>query len=151
MLKIYVWHILIAYFTTLTNCKNVVSASPKLNIGAKNALWKWASPSLSTRNSAFMHNYCLLKLRIYVFIFSCTFLHTECPIEGQVYTVCGTACPAICNKPQPLFCTLQCVRGCQCPLGTFLDELQNKCVEADECSKITCNRHCKLISCIFFS
>ena len=61
----------------------------------------------------------------------------ECPVEGQVYTDCGTACPPMCNKPQPLFCTLQCVAGCQCPSGTVLDELQNKCVKADECSKNT--------------
>ena len=43
----------------------------------------------------------------------------------------------MCNKPQPLFCTLQYVPGCHCPSGTVLDELQNKCVKADECSKNT--------------
>ena len=60
----------------------------------------------------------------------------ECPIEGQVYTECGTACPPVCNKAPQLFCTLQCVPGCQCPSGTVLDELQHKCVKAEECGKI---------------
>ena len=54
---------------------------------------------------------------------------------GLVYTDCCTVCPLMCNKPQPLFCTLQCVPGCQCLSGTVLDELQNKCVKPDECSK----------------
>ena len=77
----------------------------------------------------------------------------ECPIEGQVYTDCGTACPPMCNKPQPLFCTLQCVAGCQCPSGTVLDELQNKCVKADECSKNTFSHvaNCKMTGAVLYS
>ena len=58
----------------------------------------------------------------------------ECPIEGQLYNECGSACPPICGKPPPPFCTLQCVQGCQCPNGTLLDEAQNKCVTPDQCS-----------------
>ena len=65
-------------------------------------------------------------------------LYIECPIEGQVFTECGTACPPTCSKPQPGVCTLPCVIGCQCPSGTVLDEVQNKCVKRNKCGKITC-------------
>ena len=58
---------------------------------------------------------------------------TECPIEGQVFTTCGTACPPTCNNPGPLICTLQCVVGCQCPPGTVLDEKNKKCVKPEQC------------------
>jgi len=31
---------------------------------------------------------------------------------------------------------LNCREGCQCPTGTVLDEIQNKCVPIFKCSKI---------------
>ena len=54
---------------------------------------------------------------------------TSCLIEGQEYTECGTACPIACRNPNPAPCAPDCVPGCQCPLGTVLDEENNKCVE----------------------
>ena len=57
----------------------------------------------------------------------------SCPIEGQVFTTCGTACPPTCSEPGPVACTTQCVVGCQCPVGTVLDDLQQKCVNLDQC------------------
>ena len=59
----------------------------------------------------------------------------ECPIEGQVFTTCGTACPPTCSQPGPVLCTDQCVEGCQCPPGTVLDEKNKKCVMPDQCGQ----------------
>ena len=56
-----------------------------------------------------------------------------CPIEGQQFTTCGTACPPTCSDPGPVVCTAQCVIGCQCPAGTVLDEVEQKCVTLDQC------------------
>ena len=60
------------------------------------------------------------------------FAVSECTIEGQVYTTCGTACPSTCTH-QPYICTQQCVFGCQCPFGTVLDEVNNRCVKIEDC------------------
>ena len=62
----------------------------------------------------------------------------SCPIEGQVFTECGTACPPTCAESGPKFCTLQCVVGCQCPAGTVLDEVANRCVPVEKCSTCSC-------------
>ncbi len=63
-------------------------------------------------------------------------LHTpsavSCPVKGQVFTACGSACPANCTTPSPI-CTRQCVRRCECPRGTVIDEISNSCVTLDEC------------------
>ena len=59
-------------------------------------------------------------------------IHTECDIPGQVFLECGSACPAVCGKEQPMICTLQCVLGCQCPPGTLLDKVAGRCVK--ECT-----------------
>ena len=59
----------------------------------------------------------------------CLYIVTTCPIEGQEYTECGTACPLTCKTPKPFPCTAECVKGCQCPAGTVLDEQNNTCVE----------------------
>ena len=32
-----------------------------------------------------------------------------------------------------MVCTAQCVVGCQCPAGTVLDEVEQKCVSLDQC------------------
>ena len=74
-----------------------------------------------------LHAYCIQ---------SSHFPAVECPIEGQVFTECGTACPPTCaDEPGPKICTLQCVVGCQCPAGTVLDEVANRCVTVEKCSK----------------
>lgn len=51
-----------------------------------------------------------------------------CEIQGQIFTECGTACPAVCGEERPLFCTMQCVIGCQCPSETYLDRTAAQCV-----------------------
>ena len=56
----------------------------------------------------------------------------ECPIEGQVFTTCGSACPATCSNPNPI-CTKQCVARCECPQGTVLNEDIKACVPLEEC------------------
>ena len=66
-----------------------------------------------------------------------------CDIEGQKFTSCGSACPPTCSNPNPI-CTRQCVPGCQCPRGTVLDEVQNKCVRLNQCSKLHNNMYTML-------
>ena len=68
----------------------------------------------------------------------CTCIEITCPIEGQEYTECGTACPPTCKTPGPFLCITQCVPGCQCPADTVLDEENNKCVE--HCPIPACER-----------
>ena len=68
----------------------------------------------------------------------CTCIETTCPIEGQEYTECGTACPPTCKTPRPFLCITQCVPGCQCPADTVLDEENHKCVE--HCPIPACER-----------
>ena len=41
-------------------------------------------------------------------------------------------CPATCNDPD-LRCTLECRRGCGCPPGQLIDEINNKCVPRRQC------------------
>ena len=69
---------------------------------------------------------------VYTIIRTFVLIVPECTIEGQVFTACGTACPPTCTN-QPLRCTLQCVAECQCPIGTVLDEVNNRCVEIQDC------------------
>lgn len=71
-------------------------------------------------------------------VFACMFIEQECPIEGQVFTACGTACPLTCNF-EPRVCTSDCVVGCQCPPGTVLDEANNKCVKKEDCGMNNAN------------
>jgi len=57
----------------------------------------------------------------------------SCPYPKQ-YQGCGTACPVTCADPYPQFCTLQCVEGCFCPEGLYLDESTGNCVSWWQCS-----------------
>ena len=68
------------------------------------------------------------------------YIVTTCPIEGQEYTQCGTACPPTCKSPDLNGCILLCVRGCQCPRGTVLDEENNRCVERNLCPNSLCSK-----------
>ncbi|XP_005177634.1 chymotrypsin inhibitor [Musca domestica] len=52
--------------------------------------------------------------------------------ENQEFTTCGTACPLKCNTPEPSFCTLQCVIGCQCKQGYRLND-SGACVLTKDC------------------
>ncbi|CAI7993835.1 Mucin-19 [Geodia barretti] len=54
----------------------------------------------------------------------------QCPIRGQVYMECGSACPPTCDDLNPI-CPLVCVPGCQCPRGTVLDG--KRCVSPTTC------------------
>ena len=72
---------------------------------------------------------------------SCCFSHpTACPIAGQVFQECGTACPPTCENPNPI-CTLQCVRGCACPRGTVLDPTRKRCIPPTNCPKCALLHH----------
>eukprot|EP00731_Ephydatia_muelleri_P026230 Em0018g330a len=55
-----------------------------------------------------------------------------CPVTGQVFTECGSACSSTCDKPVS-FCVLSCVAKCQCPSGQVVDTKNNKCVEQVDC------------------
>ena len=57
----------------------------------------------------------------------------KCAVEGQEFTLCGTACHPTCDAPNPESCTKQCIIGCQCPRGLILDEENNKCVMKKDC------------------
>jgi len=56
---------------------------------------------------------------------------------GQVYTVCGIACTATCDKPAPVdykgACSRACVARCQCPMDRVWDTKNEKCVKPGRC------------------
>ena len=57
-----------------------------------------------------------------------------CPIEGQVYTECGSSCPRTCdNVNDTIPCTTECWQGCECPSGMVIDVEQRRCVEPSQC------------------
>jgi hypothetical protein len=62
-----------------------------------------------------------------------------CP-DKKVFKECGTACPPTCTDPGPLICTLQCVQGCFCPGGLFLDA-NDECVPQDQCPDVPPIQH----------
>jgi len=57
----------------------------------------------------------------------------DCP-RGLVYTDCASPCPRTCqslHNVMPDMCTAECVSGCQCPPGKFIQD--GKCVEPTQC------------------
>uniref|UniRef100_A0A182NIS5 TIL domain-containing protein n=1 Tax=Anopheles dirus TaxID=7168 RepID=A0A182NIS5_9DIPT len=58
---------------------------------------------------------------------------TECG-ENEVYSECGTACRATCDKPEPGICFDLCVEGCFCKEGYVLNE-NNECVLPCQCPR----------------
>ena len=60
------------------------------------------------------------------------FILSDCPVKGQVFNECGSACPPNCTTPNPI-CTRQCVPRCECPRGTVINELTNTCVRTNKC------------------
>jgi len=61
----------------------------------------------------------------------------RCDIEGQVFTKCLRQCVPTCATLLQN-CSVNftdCQEGCECPSGTVLDEIQNKCVPIFKCSK----------------
>ncbi|CAH0045089.1 unnamed protein product [Clonostachys solani] len=62
----------------------------------------------------------------------------KCPKKNQVFVECGTACPARCFQPPPTICTLQCVIGCQCAPGFFLNKVcQYQACPLQDCGILT--------------
>ena len=57
----------------------------------------------------------------------------DCPAT-MVYSECSSACPKDCSriKSESNKCTSDCVDGCACPPGKWLD--QGKCVDKAQCS-----------------
>ncbi|XP_076240262.1 chymotrypsin inhibitor-like [Calliopsis andreniformis] len=55
----------------------------------------------------------------------------QCGLNEQ-WNDCGTACPAMCNRPKVTICTDQCVIGCQCKDG-YLRNNEGTCVTQAEC------------------
>ena len=55
--------------------------------------------------------------------------HTECPIEGQIFSECK-GCDGTCEEPYPP-CPWVCEPGCSCPVGTVVHE--GKCTPLEEC------------------
>ncbi|UMM38351.1 hypothetical protein L5515_009803 [Caenorhabditis briggsae] len=57
----------------------------------------------------------------------------ECK-DHETFNTCGSACEPSCEIPNPSFCTMQCVIGCQCDSG-FFRRSDNACVKKEECSQ----------------
>lgn len=56
-----------------------------------------------------------------------------CPIQGQVYQVCGSSCQRTCREiSMDLPCQEECAEGCNCPKGKVLKE-DNLCVPFSLC------------------
>ena len=68
---------------------------------------------------------------------NCNVIITECTVEGQNKVDCAIdeRCAYTCdNRNNSIHCPFRCVvRGCQCPEGTVINELINKCVELSMC------------------
>ena len=57
-----------------------------------------------------------------------------CPVEGQVYTECGSSCPRTCdNVNDTIVCNAACWPGCECPSGMVIDVERRRCVEPNQC------------------
>ena len=62
------------------------------------------------------------------------FLFLACPIEGQVYTDCGSSCFQTCdNFNDTIACDAGCRQGCECPSGMVIDVERRRCVESSQC------------------
>ncbi|XP_068458313.1 von Willebrand factor [Clinocottus analis] len=71
---------------------------------------------------------------------SCEGLNPRSPGGGEElcqwrYNACGPACPATCQHPDALHCSLTCVEGCHayCQPGQLLDEVAMRCVDPAQC------------------
>ncbi|XP_077512070.1 chymotrypsin-elastase inhibitor ixodidin-like [Amblyomma americanum] len=51
---------------------------------------------------------------------------------NEVYLQCGTACPRVCGRAPPRFCTYQCVSGCFCRRG-FIRASYGNCILESQC------------------
>ena len=64
---------------------------------------------------------------------SSLWFHLACPIEGQMFTECGSSCPLTCDIVN--VCTDDCWQGCECPSGMVIDLEQRRCVEPSQCRR----------------
>jgi len=62
---------------------------------------------------------------------------TDCPIAGQERRQCASACDITCsNYLASIVCPAVCViNGCQCPVGSVINEAANSCVIMENCPK----------------
>ena len=62
---------------------------------------------------------------------------TDCPIAGQERRECASACNTTCsNYLMSIACPTVCVvNGCQCPVGSVINEETNSCVIMENCPK----------------
>ncbi|XP_064398461.1 von Willebrand factor-like [Halichondria panicea] len=62
-----------------------------------------------------------------------------CPVQGQIFKFCASACTAYCTTPFRFrFCTHQCTQRCECPAGQVIDKNKNKCVPRNQCPRDVC-------------
>ena len=64
------------------------------------------------------------------------YLTVACPIKGQVRRECAShpSCHRTCNSTEPGACPRVCViNGCECPIGTVIDEEKKECVLPSKC------------------
>ncbi|CAI5451152.1 unnamed protein product [Caenorhabditis angaria] len=54
--------------------------------------------------------------------------------DNETYQTCGSACEPSCDTPNPSFCTLQCVIGCQCDTG-YVRNSKKACVKYEQCTE----------------
>ena len=63
----------------------------------------------------------------------------QCTARGQVFLpqALPPECQRTCTNPTRV-CSNTTIRGpgCTCPQGTVLDEIQNRCVQLSQCSKL---------------
>lgn len=72
-----------------------------------------------------------------MYIITLNYTANRCPIEGQVFRLCASACTATCENPNPI-CTQECQAKCTCIGGRVVDRRVNKCVDSDQCGKLRC-------------
>ena len=61
-------------------------------------------------------------------------MFTDCPIAGQERRECASACNTTCSNYRAIVCPQLCVvNGCQCPVGSVINEETNSCVILENC------------------
>ena len=63
-----------------------------------------------------------------------------CQTEDELYSQFAPDCVPTCSDPYPT-CSGLTQEGCLCPIGTVLDQIQNKCVPLNKCSKNIITNH----------
>ncbi|XP_043471029.1 chymotrypsin-elastase inhibitor ixodidin-like [Leptopilina heterotoma] len=75
-----------------------------------------------------------------VLVASAGFVSTQQCGENSIWTECGTRCPKTCDNvrnPEPIPCTLECVRGCRCYRGYVrISSRNHNCVLERNCLRM---------------